>query len=581
MKKRRFLSFVTVCILIAVAAAACAFVSRDRGEPVKEQARRRSGGIHYTVLDNDNFDVLEDKSTQSCNNEINRIYDNPYRRRIRRRLARMKSRRKCRDGRMIIIHNPFGTNTLSLYFFFYTRENEKTTYTISVNDDSIPDFRKAVNEPFTKKHEFTITGLVPDQKNHITLDFTSESGKKRHISFDYDMGPKLGEEETVLTQTEPGSKSSPSGVKNEKPSPVKSTAAGLYAIIGNIRREVDFTYLYDKNGVLRAEIPIRGYCSMRLQFHRGLMYYAISNTRIAAVNNLWQVEKIYRTHSRYRMHHDFIVNPEGQVMALAEYKNKRTVEDSIISFDNKTGEVNRAFCMTKLLGKYIKKNCVRRPGSRLDWIHLNTIQWMGKGNIALSSRETSAVIKVEHIFKKPRIGWIMGESRVWKGLSYRKYLLKKIGNFSDSGGQHTVTYMPLAGKPDYIYDMYMFDNNYGRTPSRKNFDWSVIKGINNETHPADISSVNPSRFLLYRINEKKGTYRLLKKFPVPYSSLVSSAQIYKNREVVIDSGVDLGMITVYDLKGRVKQRFKMKLDQDRIYRVFKYSFEGFLFAHEK
>ena len=99
----------------------------------------------------------------------------------------------------------------------------------------------------------------------------------------------------------------------------------------------------------------------------------------------------------------------------------------------------------------------------LDWIHINTIQWLGGGTVLLSSRETSTVIKLADIYGTPTVDWLMGSPDFWAGSGFEDKLLQAQGDFSLNAGQHSVTYLP---SPDTAttgcYQVLLYDNNLVR-----------------------------------------------------------------------------------------------------------------------
>ena len=80
----------------------------------------------------------------------------------------------------------------------------------------------------------------------------------------------------------------------------------------------------------------------------------------------------------------------------------------------------------------------------------------------------------------------------------------------------------------------------------------------------------------YKVDENNNTYTLVQSFEVPFSPYVSSVQEYDGN-LIIDSGMK-GVFGEYDADGNLIQQFKMKLSDQYIYRVYKYTFTDFYFS---
>ena len=91
---------------------------------------------------------------------------------------------------------------------------------------------------------------------------------------------------------------------------------GLYVILGNDSSSMDFMYYYDNSGVLRGEVPLLDYRSHRLLFDDNSMYYSISEKKMAQVNRLGQVTKVYNL-GDYSLHHDYVFDENGNMLILA------------------------------------------------------------------------------------------------------------------------------------------------------------------------------------------------------------------------------------------------------------------------
>ena len=503
----------------------------------------------------------EEKQEVQKEQQIQTIYTEAYQEQVEERLELTKETNQYTEDAMLIEPNPFGTNTLSLYVYFQTEEPVAVSYEVSVKDEEIPDFAATPygEESLGTDHEFQVIGIVPDTKNTITFTLTNAEGEQETREYQYRAGSLVGEEEVKLEQT----------VAAED---TKKISEGLYVILGNDSEEQDFMYYYDNAGIIRGEIPILGYRSHRLLFAEDRMYYSISETKIAAVNRLGKVEKILDT-GIYKLHHDYVFDGDGNLLVLATDTESDSIEDQLIRINISTGEVSSVLDLGDLFADY-KASCSENEEGELDWMHINTLQWLGEDTVILSSRETSSILKITDIFEEPKVEYMIGDLSFWAGSGYETLLLTKEeseGEFVNTGGQHTVTYSVDDKLSEGEYYLYMFNNNLGVSESRDDYDWSQRTGIQRS-----VKAEGNSYFYKYLVNEKNGTYTLTQSFAVPYSAYVSSAQEYKGN-LVIDSGMQ-GIFGEYDENGTLLQQFQMKLADLYIYRVYKYDFQGFYFS---
>lgn len=504
---------------------------------------------------------IQANANEAAVNEAKSIYTEEYQDAVEERLELEKSTGDYTEDHMLIKENPYGTNTLSLYVYFSTQEPVSVSYNVSVPDSSIEDFSQtpAGEEEFTTEHEFQVLGLIAEEENTITFTLTKEDGSVETRSYVHTMGELSGEEERKLQQTEVAEQG-------------ESVTDGLYVILGNDSDKEDFMYYYDNSGVLRGEIPLVGYRSHRLLFQDDRMYYSISENQIAAVNRLGKVEMIYDT-GTYSLHHDYVFDDDGNMLVLATDTESESVEDQIIKIDTQTGEVSCVLDLEELFPDY-KETCIKNDDGELDWMHINTIQWIGDDAVLLSSRETSTILMITDIYDSPKVEYMIGEESFWEGTGYEELLLQKdesMGTFSNTGGQHSITYVKDETLDEGEYYLYLFNNNFGTSNSNPSYDWKQIDGM--ET---SMKEGTTSYYYKYKINENDGTYSLVQSFEVPFSAYVSSAQEYDGN-LIIDSGMQ-GIFGEYDSNGNLIQEFQMKLADEYIYRVYKYSFSGFYFA---
>ena len=507
------------------------------------------------------------EETSRKKEQIKEIYTTEYQEAVKERLETAKESGTYTTEKMLVEQNPFGTNTLSLYVYFTTEEPVSVSYVVSVPDSEIADFGGEVKEEetYTTEHEFQVIGLIPDMENTITFTLEAEDGTTTTASCKYKMGSLAGEEEVQLKQT---------AGQTDVSSQISLPDSGLYVILGNDSDDVDFMYYYDENGTIRGEVPLIGYRSHRLVFENDRMYYSISETKIAVANELGMVEQVYDL-GNYQLHHDYVFDDDGNLLILATDTGKQTVEDCVLKLNPSTGEVSCILDLEDLLGDY-KESLGMDQEEDLDWVHINTIQWMGEDSILLSSRETSTILKIQNLNTAPEIAYMIGEESFWEGTGYENLLLTKDesnGSFSSAGGQHTVTYVTDDSLPDGQYYLYLFNNNLGYSESRPDYDWSQIDQI-----ATDLSSGTTSYYYKYKVDENAGTYTLVQSFEVPFSGYVSSAQECEDT-ILVDSGMQ-GLIGEYKEDGTLVKQFQMNLSKYYIYRVYKYDFSGYLFTEE-
>ena len=518
-------------------------------------------------------------ASQLSTSDIENVYTEEYQQQAQAVIDKKKTSRTWDEDHMLTVMNPYGTNTTSMYLYFSTDELAKVSYRVSTPNTDYPEFSATPNDgdSYSNEHEFLVLGLIPGKRNVITITLTYENGQQvtRTIS---KKGPsKLGSEEIQLERTVSASDSNTTAMDN-----------GLYAVLGNDSDDQDFMYYYDQYGVLRGEIPILYYRSHRLLFDdQGRMLFSVSTHDIVAMNTLGRIEQFYRMPGNTILHHDYVLDDDGNLLLLATDLDDVSVQDKVVSINTTTGEGEVVLDLGDLFGSY--KASTTKPGNakatssdssakNWDWFHANTIQYLPDGSIILSSRETSTIVKINDIAGSPSIGYMLGEQSFWENTAYAKYLYSKVGSFSGTGGQHSVTYDRDPDLPDGQYYLYMFNNNFGYSASNPGYDWTQIDGI--ET---SIKEGKTSYFTKYLVDENAGTYRLVQRFAVPFSAYVSSAQEYEGTgannatSIVVDSGIQ-GVWGEYATNGTLRTQYKMTLSDQYIYRVYKYDFRGFYFA---
>ena len=472
--------------------------------------------------------------------------------------------------------DPFGTDTLSCYVRFATTDPVTVSYEVAgrKKSDDAPKVAAFSRTPrggdaLATEHEFKVIGLIPNRKNTVTLTCTAQDGTSRTSTFTVKTPALKGEEEERLTVT-----------AGESNTPL---ADGLFTILGNDSSKLDFMYLYDNAGQIRGEVPIIGYRSHRLLFPGdGSTIMSVSTTKMAQISAIGQVVNVWST-GDYELHHDYAFDDDGNLLVLASHvgseadldidraavkkdKGERVnVEDLIIKIDVTTGGVSLVVDLGDIFPDLKASAKVAQDGD-LDWIHVNTIQWLGGGTVLPSSRETSTVIKLTDIYGTPTVDWLMGSPDFWAGSGFEDKLLQAQGDFSLNAGQHSVTYLPnfdtaTTGR----YQVLLYDNNFGAAESYPKFDWGQLGAA----VVTDYSKGTHSFGRVFTVDETARTYELEDQIAAPFSGYVSSAQRVGSSSSMLVASGQAKTFTEYDRYGLPIATYEMEAEKF-IYRVYKY-----------
>ena len=488
----------------------------------------------YSVNKNKNISIYNLKYQKVVNEKIEKLLDNS-------------------SQEYIVIYNPYGTNKLSVNVYFKDDDFDDLQYEVSSSKDGINDFSK---ELVDGKSAFQLIGLIPSSKNEVSI--TSDA-LEEEIKFSIDLSDVASIGEAKL--------------KVEDGDSDVELADGLYAMLGNDSDEEDYLAFYDNDGIMRSEIPLIGYRAHSILFDDDKMYFSISQTRIVEMDNLGQVTNIYRT-GDYQLHHDYVFDDDKNFLVLANNTLKDTEEDCIIKIDRETKEVTELVDFEDVFKSYVSTCELDTKSQRdegedgLDWLHLNSIEYVD-GDVILSSRETSSIIKVSNILNDPKVEYIISNDKFWKGTDFEDLVFTQKGDFKIHSGQHSVRY--TAGENENEYYLTFFNNNYGVSNSQPSFSYKDLGITNDNPFQGDVSY-----YYVYKVDEENRTFELVDDFEVEYSGIVSSVQELDNDNVLVDSGTK-GIFAEYDDEHNLIRKFTAKMNKYMVYRVLKYDFSGFWF----
>ena len=543
------LAIVTACLMMT--ATGCSFPFQKSQESTQAQADteiqsdlEKATAMEYVVPEDEDSEIYTEERQTKTQEEIEQ--------KLETKLYTLEA--------PLVYYNPFGTNTRSANVYFTTAQDSKVTYTISVEDDSIADFTKSLatgeESGVTKNHAYQLIGLIPNMENTITLTLYDKDGNQ------------IGESSFAIQV--PNVESDADETLTVEDASTEELADGLFCVVyGRIDNLSLNISLYDNEGRLRGELPVESYRTDRILSIDGYLYYSISETKIVKVNRLGQMVQLYDL-GDYELHHDMVYDEEQNLFViLATDSTQDTVEDMIIQLNLETGEVTKLLDLKDLLPEAYEKAKLPEDKTKLDWAHVNAIQIIDGTDVVLSFRELSSIVKVQDIFTEPKLQYILSDKSVWEGTSYESYVYDKVGDFTSQAGQHAITY--IEGENDGEYELYMFNNNFTYSGTRKDIDWS---GYTLSQVPVD---ERKSYYYRYKINENEKTFELVDSFEVPYSAYVSDAQQVDENYVVCSGAQKL--FGEYDAEGNLIRSYQSSLEQ-YIYRTFKYDFEGVWFSKE-
>lgn len=490
------------------------------------------------------------------------LYDTARHTEVYDRIEALKDAKEYTEDSPLVIWNPYGVNTLSLYVYFETDVPMTASYRISPQQDEIPTF-SAVPEggaEYTKSHEYLLVGLATEQSNRVTVTLRDEEGNDKVRTFWVTVGSLLGTESKKLDV--------------RKSTSTAGLSEGYYAHLGNETGEKETVLLYDNDGVLRGEIPILSGSSKRLLFFEDRMYFNISDTQIAALDRFGRAEHVY-TLEGYTIGHDYILDEaQKKLLVLAskagEGEAAKGVNDRVVSVDLISGEVKEVLDMGILLKEY-KEACEPTEEGVLEWLNLNSIQLMEKEGVLLASRETSSVFKVIDLYGVPVLEYIIGEPLLWTDTGYENLLLAKDGSFDSFFGANTVTYGREELMSSNMYTLYLYDNHIGGTDSRPEFDYSTVAS----DLGTSLKKGTASYFRKFLVNELEGTWQEQEVTELDYSGYAGSAQVLENGNLLT---VTAGRFTYneYDSERNLIRTY-ISAGEEYLARVFKYDFKDFYF----
>lgn len=457
----------------------------------------------------------------------------------------------------LAVINPYGTNTTGLYVHFQADDSGTLDYTISA--EGTADFTRTAKDANSDAAvaEYQLIGLVPGKENTVSVTYINEEGTE-------------GDKYSFRVDAPETTSGYPIAMEQTAASGNTELADGLFVLMG-VNNYDGYTFLFDNDGTMRAEIISEEYRMDQMAAFEDSMVFTTTDQKLARMNPLGKITDTYELNG-YVMHHDFVINDDGQVLALVSDSAKDTVEDMVMSIDLNTGEQKLLIDFNELLRGYKQETKpVETDGKSVwDWIHFNSIDLVGD-SVILSARENSTIIKVDDIYRQPSINYLIGIHDVWAGTEGEDLRLQKSSEFPSQAGQHSVAYQADDSLPEGQYYLYMYNNNYWWYESRPDYNGAVIRET---SQTFEANDEDRSKFTKYLVDENTRSYDRVQEFDVPYSSIVSNAQLVGD-SIVVNSGM-AKTLEEYSAEGDLLAQFNYEASTFA-YRAFKYSFDDYWF----
>lgn len=385
----------------------------------------------------------------------------------------------------LVILNPYRISPLTAMILFQTEETVGVRVTVKGKTEAADISFEAEQ---TTSHRVPVIGLYPSMENTIVLELMDESGN-------------VTETKELKLQTE----KLPARL-NDIIRPVTTSGASAFALTLVSGQRTYFPFAYDCMGDIRwyfdketANYGLYGMSNGRLMFQDTAGY--VPSPQKPQSTNVYELDYLGRAHSMYYLpggsHHEIIEKePGGNLLALTSTL-KGHFEDEIIEIDRATGEIVNELELADIFGKtYVDK---------MDWAHINTVSYYPEDDtILISPRNLHSIMKIN--WTTHEIKWILCDKRFWEGTKFETYVLTQDGDFTYHFQQHSPYQISadLDGNPDTV-EITLFDNHQA-----------------NDRKVDFFEKDDNSYSTVYSVDEKAGTVRQLKQFPVIYSKITSN-----------------------------------------------------------
>ena len=464
---------------------------------------------HITKEKKDNkmkFELIDDVYYLNKDYDLS-VYSTEYRDIVYKKINELK-----KNNDSLVIYNAYGINDLSVNLYLDTKKDSYVRYTISVDDEDIDDFTRVLKNDgknnLVKKHEYQITGLVPGYVNNIKvvlLDKNDDTISKTNYEVDLTGVKKYSSRLDVYDGD-------------------LINSEGLFTLFSK-----DNIYLYDNDGVIRGHLLLDEFNPSKILFKDSYMYYPINKNNIVKVNRLGEVKEVYNT--QYDISKAYVLDKNRIIYT----SNNKIISMNINNHDTK-----------ELI------DCDKLFNTKLDIVAINYI----KGDIILSSKNNSSIIRINDIDNNPYIKYILSDKKLWDK-DYYKYIYESKDKFF---GQSDI----------FMNDGYInvLNNNYVNKDIYNN-----NKDVYDELGLKNTDKKNGTKSLYYKIkvNDKDKSYKVINNYVLPYTSNKGSLSKYKNNYIYNNSN---NSFIEYNSNFEIINSYKYNFIVNKVY---KYNYKNYFY----
>ena len=492
-------------------------------------------------------------------------------------LTDIKKKRDYSEEDPLWAYNPYGTNPESLYMYFKSKGRFYCRYTVSVDDDKIPDFTRTLDNGASgnvaMEHEYQIIGLVPDKTNYLIFRLYNKKDELANtLYYKVDMPKSYSGAQTILKLEEGRSKT-----------PLQN---GLYTVFAGTGTKKQAVLLYDNSGVLRGEFPTKEIGYNMEQIYDTLVYEVDDNT-LACVNELGQVVDCLEI-PLHHIYGEFAYDGAGAVYVLAQPVQRSQSLGSVVKVEVNSGDVSDALDLSDIpsLVKLVKRADKSGKLKGRNYMAPDSVQVTGINQLLLGSSKYSTIMKVSNVNSlMPKLDYMMTDQKLWnisgKGKAMKRLRKKLLTKALADGQAEPTQATPIV---DSILDSgktttpELFRSQYGQNALVVEKSSNLAEGqyyvgmLNNNAGRGTSGQKNNSYYYKYLVDESAGTYALLEKERLTWNEKGGNVTPYDESFLYCRSGDHIFEETGKD--GRQIRSFQVK---GALYRVYKNDWKGFWF----